>query len=69
MNNFGLKHQKTEWILIQLSADGWWKESLNSDGQQFHQYQQSGQPPLTLTHWTQEKIMTYDVGNTGSVLG
>ena len=46
-----------------------WKESLNSDGQQFHQYQQSGQPPLTLTHWTQEKIMTYDVGNTGSVLG
>jgi hypothetical protein len=23
------------------------KESLNSDGQQFHQYQQNQQPPLT----------------------
>jgi hypothetical protein len=24
-----------------------WKERINSDGQQFHQYQQNGQPPLT----------------------
>ena len=29
------------------------KESLNSDGQQFHQYQQSEQSPLALTRWTQ----------------
>jgi len=24
------------------------KESLNSDGQQFHKYQQNKQPPLTI---------------------
>ena len=29
-----------------------WRESLNSDGQQFYQYQQSKQPPLTFAHWT-----------------
>jgi len=28
------------------------KESLNSDGQQFHQYQQNEQSPLTSTHRT-----------------
>ena len=28
------------------------KESLNSDGQQFHQYQQKEQPFLTSKHWT-----------------
>jgi hypothetical protein len=26
------------------------KKVLNSDGQQFHQYQQNEQSPLTLTH-------------------
>jgi hypothetical protein len=26
------------------------KKSLNSDGQQFHHYQQNGQPPLTSIH-------------------
>ena len=26
------------------------KESLNSDGHQFHQYQQNEQSPLILTH-------------------
>jgi len=25
---------------------------LNSDGQQFHQYQQHQQSPLTSNHWT-----------------
>ena len=30
-----------------------WNESLNSDGQQFHQYQQNEQPLLTSNHWTQ----------------
>jgi hypothetical protein len=29
-----------------------WKESLNSDGQQFHQYQQNEHTHLTSTHWT-----------------
>jgi len=27
-----------------------WKENFNSDGRQFHQYQQNEQSPLTLTH-------------------
>jgi hypothetical protein len=31
------------------------KESLNSDGQQFHQYQQNKQPPLTSTHRRQKQ--------------
>jgi hypothetical protein len=30
-----------------------WKESLNSDGQQLHQYQQNEQLPYTSNHWTQ----------------
>jgi hypothetical protein len=28
------------------------KKVLNSDGQQFYQYQQNEQSPLTLNHWT-----------------
>jgi hypothetical protein len=32
-----------------------WKESLNSDGQQFHQYQQNEQPTLILTELTKRK--------------
>ena len=60
------------------------KESLNSDGEQFHQYQQNGQPPLTITsHLTTtshltitsdlkqlntKKTTTYGVGNPGSGL-
>ena len=31
-----------------------WKESLNSDGQQFHQYQQNKQSALIVTHRTQK---------------
>jgi len=31
------------------------KESLNSDSQQFYQYQQNKQSPLTITHWTQKR--------------
>ena len=27
-----------------------WKERLNSDDQQFYQYQQKKEPPLILTH-------------------
>ena len=30
-------------------------ESLNNDGQQFHQYQQNKQPSLTSNHWTQKR--------------
>ena len=36
-----------------------WKESLNSDGQQFNQYQQNEQSPLTSNHWTHKKTITY----------
>ena len=31
------------------------KWNLNRDGQQFHQYQQNVQSPLTLTHWRQKE--------------
>ena len=31
-----------------------WKESVDSDDQQFHQYQQNEHPSLTLKHWTQK---------------
>ena len=31
------------------------KRNLNSDGQQFHQYQQHEQPHLTSSHWTQTR--------------
>jgi hypothetical protein len=31
-----------------------WKESLNSDGQQFHHYQQNGQSTVTSSHWTKK---------------
>jgi len=37
-----------------------WKESLNNDGQQFYQYQQNEQLPLTSNNTT-----TYGVGNQG----
>jgi hypothetical protein len=44
-----------QWFLL-------WKESLNSDGQQFQNYKQNEQSPLTLTHWLQQrKTTTYDV--------
>jgi len=34
------------------------KESLNNDGQQFHQYQQNEQSPLTITELNTKKTMT-----------
>ena len=43
------------------------KNSLNSDGQQFHQYQQSEQS--SLTGHKQVKTMTYEVGNLGPGTG
>ena len=42
------------------------KNSLNSDGQQFHQYQQSEQS--SLTGHKQVKTMTYEVRNLGPEL-
>ena len=46
-----------------------WKESLNSDAQQFHQYQQIRHLPLTSNRWTKRKNMKYDVGNPDLSLG
>jgi hypothetical protein len=46
-----------------------WKESLNNDCQQFHQYQQNEQPPLTSNHQTlsrprhipkENRLLTWD---------
>ena len=37
--------------------------SLNSDGQQFHQYQQNEQSPLTSNHWISKNATTYGAGN------
>ena len=39
------------------------KESVNSNGHKFHQYQQNGQLPLISTKLTENKMTTtYDVG-------
>jgi len=46
-----------------------WKKSLNCDSQQFLQYQQNEQSPLTITHWIQQKTTTYDVRNPVPGLG
>jgi hypothetical protein len=44
------------------------KRKFNSDGYQFHQYQQNKQSPLTLTELTEHnKTTTYDVGNPGKL--
>ena len=46
------------------------KRKFNSDGYQFHQYQQNKQSPLILSELTEHnKTTTYDVGNPGSDLG
>jgi len=46
------------------------KESLNSDGDQFHQYQQNEQSLLIATELTEHNDnTTYDVGNTCLGLG
>jgi hypothetical protein len=47
-----------------------YEESLNSDGQQIHQYQQNEQSPLIQTEPTEHnKTTTYDVGNSDPGLG
>jgi hypothetical protein len=44
------------------------KESLNSDGHQFHQYQQNEQLSLIITELTENKPQ-HDIGNGGPGLG
>ena len=41
------------------------KESLNSDGQQFHQYQQNEQSPLTFIKCKQKRTKIHDFENPG----
>jgi len=43
------------WWVFTSGMDELWKESLDSDGQQFYQYQQNVKPPLTSTHRTQKR--------------
>jgi len=40
----------TIYLYYALFFPGRWKETLNSDGQQIHQYQQNKQSHLPLTH-------------------
>ena len=42
-----------------------YKESFNSDGQQFHQYQQNVQPPLTSKQLNIKKKTMYGVTTPG----
>jgi len=44
------------------------KRSLNSDGHQFHQYQQKGTITSHLNALNAKKTMTYDVENPGTGL-
>jgi hypothetical protein len=37
-------------------------EYFDSDGQQFHQYQQNKQSPLTSTHWTYKRPRRWNPG-------
>ena len=56
----------------QFSMTFLWKESLNSDGQQFHQCQQkrTNTSYPNWTNWTQEiPRHNYDVGNSGPGFG
>jgi hypothetical protein len=45
-----------------------WNEGLSHDDQQFHQYQQNKQSPLTSTSLTTIKTSTYNVENFGTGL-
>ena len=38
-----------------------WKDSVYSDGQQFQQYQQNKQSPLSSTHWTRNMTLEIHV--------
>ena len=49
-------------VLFYVTTFSLWNESLNSDGQRFHQYQQNEHSLLTLTRKTKQ-ITTYNVGN------
>jgi hypothetical protein len=50
-----------------------WKESVYSDGQQFQQYQQNKQSPISSTHWTRHMtleihVLSYNGPGTNNVV-
>ena len=58
--------EDTNFIYIQAKKYLIWKFLriiLNSVGQQFYQYQQNEQPPLTSRSWKPNKTVTYNVEN------
>ena len=60
------------WLFHLQKIDILWKESLNSDGHQFHQYQQDERSSFILAELTVQNTSlttTYDVGNLGFGLG
>jgi len=62
-----LKWGETIYLNISLIDYELWKES---DGHQFHQYQQNEQSPLIITERAEHKnTTTCDIRNPGSVLG
>ena len=53
--NWRKKNSGTRCFLNEKYNNSLWKESLNSNGEQFHQYQQNKQSSFTWTHWTQKR--------------
>jgi hypothetical protein len=49
-------------VLYKYPGNSLWKDNLNSNCQQIHQYQSS---PHTSNNWTQKKKTTYDIENPG----
>ena len=50
--------------------DNYWRECLNSDGQQYHQYQQNEQSPLNSAQIIENELdHTCDVDNAHHYLG
>jgi hypothetical protein len=47
-----ITYREKKWFVGTFFLSKFWKESLNSDYQQLHQYQQNEQLPLTSTCWS-----------------
>ena len=69
--NFQNMNMFSQWYLLYstILCEMWLcNEGLSHDGQQFHQYQESKQSPLTSTSLTTINTSTYNVGNSGTGL-
>jgi hypothetical protein len=70
--NFQNMNMFSQWYFLfsTILCEMWlWNEGLSHEGQQFHQYQQNKQSPLTSTSLTIIKTRTCNVGNSGTGLG